>query len=280
MNLGLAGQNAVVIGGTRGIGRAIALGLAEEGVNVGICARGEEALRAAEAEIGAKRVRAFAGPCDAGEPAALTGFLDEAREALGGVDILVHNASALATGPGLADWEAGLKVDLMGAVHATEHVMPWMEEAGGGSILFVSSISGLEADPSMGFGYAAVKAALIAYAKKLAVMHAPRGIRVNAIAPGFIDTDMTRSLNEDQREALMKDIPLQRLGTPADIAAAPSGQRRGDASRESGRVLLRASRWPVERRWRRGRRWRRRLRRPTPLATGSRRPRRPIRPAC
>ncbi|MEJ2502167.1 MAG: SDR family NAD(P)-dependent oxidoreductase, partial [Gemmatimonadota bacterium] len=119
-----------------------------------------------------------------GDERQLAGFLDAARAELGGVSVLVHNASALATGPGLSDWEASLRVDLMAAVRASEQVAPWMEADGGGAILFVSSISGLEADPSPDYGYTAAKAALIAHAKKLGVMYAPRGIRVNAVAPG------------------------------------------------------------------------------------------------
>jgi len=212
-----------VIGGSRGIGRSIALGLAQEGANVAICARNEEALRAAELEISDVGVQAYAQPCDVAEPDALSAFLDAARGALGSVDILVHNASALAVGPGLSDWEASLQVDLMAAVHATEQVMPWMEEGGGGSILFVSSISGLEADPSPDFGYTAAKAALIAHAKKLGVMNAGRGIRVNAIAPGSIEFPggVWSMIKEDQPEVyegVRASIPWGRLGTPEEVA--------------------------------------------------------------
>jgi 3-oxoacyl-[acyl-carrier protein] reductase len=114
----------------------------------------------------------------------LARFLDSARQELGGVHVLVHNASALAVGPDLTDWEVSLQVNLMAAVRACAHVVPWLAEAGGGSILFVSSISGLEVDPAPDYGHTAAKAALIAHAKKLAVMLAPQGIRVNAIAPG------------------------------------------------------------------------------------------------
>lgn len=223
MDLQLSNRNCVVIGGSRGIGRSIALGLAAEGANVAICARNEDQLRVAEAEIAATGVRAYAHPCDAGDPVALTGFLDATREALGSVDGLVHNASALAVGPDLSDWEASLRVDLMGAVHAAEHVMPWMEEGGGGSILFVSSISGLESDPAPDYGYTAAKAALIAHAKKLAVMQAPRGIRVNAIAPGSIDFPggFWAAVKEHQPElyeGVRASIPWGRLGTPEEVA--------------------------------------------------------------
>jgi 3-oxoacyl-[acyl-carrier protein] reductase len=223
MNLELEGRNCVVIGGSRGIGRAISLGLAAEGANVAICARNEEPLRGAEAEILALGTSVFAQACDVADSAALIAFLDAARQSLGGVDVLVHNASALAVGPDLSDWEASLQVDLMAAVRAVEHVLPWMFDAGGGSILFISSISGLEADPSPDFGYTAAKAALIAHAKKLAVMYAPRGIRVNAIAPGSIEFpggiwSRIREEQPDMYEAVRASVPWGRLGTPEEVA--------------------------------------------------------------
>jgi 3-oxoacyl-[acyl-carrier protein] reductase len=223
VDLGLNGRNCTVIGGSRGIGRSIALGLAGEGANVALCARSEEALQATASEIAAAGVEVLAHTCDAADPEALRAFLDRARETLGSVDVLVHNASALAIGPTLDDWEASLRLDLMGAVHAVEHVRPWMEEAGGGSILFVSSISGLEADPSPDFGYTAAKAALIAHAKKLAVMHAPRGIRVNCIAPGSIEFPgglwaQVREHEPELYEGVRASIPWGRLGTPEEVA--------------------------------------------------------------
>ena len=223
MDLQLEGQNCIVIGGSRSIGRAIALGLASEGANVAICARNEEALREAELEISKRGVRAYAHVCDVADSAALAGFLEDARQALGGVHILVHNASALAVGPDLSDWEASLQVDLMAAVHACEQVIPWMADAGGGSILFVSSISGLEADPAPDFGYTAAKAALIAHAKKLAVMHAGLGIRVNAIAPGSTESpggiwSMIKEQQPDLYESVRESIPWGRHGTPDEVA--------------------------------------------------------------
>lgn len=223
MNLELENKNCIVIGGSRGIGRAIALGLAAEGANVAICARNEGPLREAEAAIQKKGVRAHAGVCDVADAEALAAFLDAARQALGSVDILVHNASALAIGPDLADWEASLRVDLMAAVHACEQVVPWMAESGGGSILFVSSISGLEADPSPDFGYTAAKAALIAHAKKLGVMHAGHNIRVNAVAPGSTEFpggiwSMVKGHQPEMYESVRASIPWGRLGTPEEVA--------------------------------------------------------------
>jgi 3-oxoacyl-[acyl-carrier protein] reductase len=223
LDLLLQDKNSVVIGGSRGIGRSIALALAGEGANVAICARNEEHLRATEMEIVAAGVRVYAHACDVANATELLDFLDAVRAQLGGVDVLVHNASALAVGPDLADWEASLSVDLMAAVRAAEHVMPWMEEAGGGSILFVSSISGLEADPAPAFGYTAAKAALIAHAKKLGVMQAPRQIRVNAIAPGSIDFpggiwSKVREHQPEVYESVRASIPWGRFGTPEEVA--------------------------------------------------------------
>lgn len=223
MNLELKDRGCIVVGGSRGIGRAIALGLAAEGANVAICARTEPSLRETKTALLDRGVRAYAHACDVAEPAALARFLDSARQELGGVHVLVHNASALAVGPDLTDWEVSLQVDLMAAVRACAHVVPWMAEAGGGSILFVSSISGLEVDPAPDYGYTAAKAALIAHAKKLAVMLAPQGIRVNAIAPGSTEFPggIWANMKEQQPqlyESVRASIPWGRLATPEEVA--------------------------------------------------------------
>lgn len=223
MDLNLRGKGCIVTGGSRGIGLAIALGLADEGANVAICARTPTALDSAHQQLLGKGVDAFAHVCDVGDPAALRRFLDAARSQLGRVDGLVHSASSLATGPGLGDWERSLQVDLMAGVRASEMVIPWMREAGGGSILFVASISGIEVDPTPDYGYTAAKAALIAHAKKLAVMMAPEGIRVNAIAPGSTEFpgglwDHLKQQNPDLYNTVKATIPSGRLATPEEIA--------------------------------------------------------------
>ena len=223
MDLKLKDQNCVVIGGSRGIGRAIAFGLASEGANVAICARNEASLNEAESELEQTGVKVFSQSCDVSQPPELEAFLTAVRNSLGGIDVLVHNASAIAVGPTLGDWEASLNVDLMAAVRASEQVIPWMEESGGGSILFVSSISGIEADPMPDFGYTAAKAALIAHAKKLAVMVAHKGIRVNAIAPGSTEFpggiwDQIRQTAPPVYESVRTSIPWGRLATPEEIA--------------------------------------------------------------
>lgn len=223
MDLGLDGRRCVITGGSRGIGRAIALGLAAEGAHVAICARTEGPLRETEAELRRQDGRAYAAVCDVAAPTALATFLDRAREALGGVDVFVHNASALAFGPDLDSWDACVQVDLMAAVRACNQVLPWMEEAGGGSILLVTSISGLEVSPMPDHAYTAIKAALIAYAKKLALVAAPRRVRVNAVAPGSIEFPggVWAGVRERQPELYARvrgSIPWDRLGTPEEVA--------------------------------------------------------------
>ncbi|OZV68154.1 SDR family NAD(P)-dependent oxidoreductase [Winogradskyella aurantia] len=223
MDLELKGKNVIITGGSKGIGKRIALAFAKEGANVAICARGMEALRDVERELVKNNVKAYSHSCDIADPAALGSFLSAAKDALGSVDVLVHNASALAVGPSLEDWKSSIDVDLMGAVHACNTVIPWMTEAGGGSIVFVSSTSGLESDPMPDFGYTAAKAALIAHAKKLAVLHAPQGIRANAIAPGSIEFPggVWANIKETQPELYemaRTGIPSGRLGTPEEVA--------------------------------------------------------------
>jgi 3-oxoacyl-[acyl-carrier protein] reductase len=222
MELGLRGKSAVVTGASRGIGRAIALRLAEEGVGVAICARGEAALREAEAELRARSVRVYAAVCDVGDPRALDDFLDGAQAKLGPPRILVNNPSGISFEDDEAAWQSSLNVDLMAAVRASWRVAPWMADAGGGAIIHISSIAGLEA---LGFppAYCAAKAALVSHSKSLAVALAPQRIRVNTVAPGSIEFpgglwEQTKHGNPDFYNAVLKTIPWGRMGTPEEVA--------------------------------------------------------------
>ncbi len=223
MDLGLAGKSVVVTGGSKGIGRATALAFAAEGANVAICARGAEALEATAKEIEAKGVRAFAAACDVADGDSLGAFLDAAKEAQGGVQVLVNNASGFGVSDDEAGWAAGFNVDMMAAVRATWKVVPWMAEAGGGAVIHISSTSGLEAGSPP--AYAAVKAALMSHSKTLAINLAPQGIRVNTVAPGSIEFpggmwEMIKKANPKAYGAIQQSIPFGRLGTPEEVAAA------------------------------------------------------------
>jgi 3-oxoacyl-[acyl-carrier protein] reductase len=210
-----------VTGASKGIGRAIALGLAHEGVNVAICARGEGSLRHTEQELLQHGVNVWAGICDVGDPVSLEGFLESARAALGHVDILVNNASALAFGDDEAAWRASLDVDVMAAVRASSKVTPWMAARNGGCIVHVSSTSGLEAGSPP--AYAAAKAALISHSKTLAVALASQRIRVNVVAPGSIEFadglwHTMKVSNPDVYKMVHGTIPWGRMGTPEEVA--------------------------------------------------------------
>ena len=243
MDLGLTGKSCIVLGASRGIGRAIARGFAAEGANVAICGRNAASLAAAAEELRGFGVHVHSASCDLADTGSLDLFLDTARAALGGVDVLVHNASALAVGPDLAAWEASLQVDLMAAVRACDRVIPWMVESGGGSVLLLSSISGLEASPMPDFAYSTVKAALIAYAKKLGVAHAARNVRVNAIGPSEVRTPMflgfiSRSPDPEQTmRELVARIPLGRVAEPEELARAALFLASEDSSYVTGVTL-------------------------------------------
>jgi len=222
MELGLRGKSAVVTGASRGIGRAIALRLADEGAGVAICARSEPALRETEAELRARSVPVHAAVCDVGDAEGLDGFLEAAHASLGGVDILVNNPSGFSFADDEDAWDSTLNVDLMAAVRASSKVAAWMGGTGGGAIVHISSIAGLEA---AGFpaSYGAAKAALVSHAKSLAVALAPQKIRVNTVAPGSIEFPggLWEQMSHDNPGlygAVLKTIPWGRMGTPEEVA--------------------------------------------------------------
>ncbi|MEQ8660178.1 MAG: SDR family oxidoreductase [Gammaproteobacteria bacterium] len=224
MDLGLKGKGVIVTGASRGIGRSIALEFAAEGANLAICARGGDALEAVRAELAAHGVQVHAAACDVSDAAALTAFLDGAHAALGGVDVLVNNPSGFGVTDDEAGWQASLDIDVMASVRASWQVVPWMAAQGGGAIVHVSSISGLDVSLPMP-AYCAAKAALISHAKSMAVNLAPQGIRVNCVAPGSIEFPggFWAQLKEDNRpfyDSVHASIPFGRLGRPEEVAAA------------------------------------------------------------
>ncbi|HEX3863771.1 MAG TPA: SDR family oxidoreductase [Stellaceae bacterium] len=223
MKIDLTGKRAVVTGGSRGIGRAIALACAEAGAAVSICARGADALDPVRREIAALGVTAHAQACDVADATAIAAYIAAAGEALGGIDILVNNASGFGTTHDEAGWARSIDVDLLGTVRAIRAAVPFLETSGNSAIINISSISGLRASARTA-PYGAVKAALMEYTLSEAAALAKKGVRVNCVAPGSVEfpggswekrkTDAPSLYN-----AILRSIPFGRLGHPEEIAA-------------------------------------------------------------
>ena len=223
MNISLKGKRAVVAGGSRGIGRSIALAFAAAGANVSICARGADGLKAAAADIGKHGVQVHWGACDLGNAAAIASYVENAATTLGGIDILVNNASGFGATDDEAGWAASLNIDVLATVRASHAAIPHIEKAGGGAIVNISSISGYRAS-ARSAPYAAVKAAVINYTQSQAVMLSGKRIRVNAIAPGSIEFpggvwDKRKTDNPPLYQATLKSIPWGGFGAPEEIAS-------------------------------------------------------------
>ena len=224
MKMNLQGKRVVVAGGSKGIGRSIALGFADAGAGVSICARGRAALDKTSAEIVARGVKAHAGECDLADKGAIAAYIAAAADSLGGIDILINNASGFGAIDDEAGWAKGLDIDVMATVRASHAATPFIEKAGGGAILNISSISGYRGSTRTA-PYAAVKAALINYTMSQALMLAAKKIRVNAIAPGSIE--FPGGMWEDRKashpqlyNAVLRSIPWGRLGHPEEVANA------------------------------------------------------------
>lgn len=221
MDISFKAKNVVVAGGSRGIGRSIALAFAAEGANISICARGAEQLEVTRAEIARHGGTVHAGVCDLADGAAVRRYVAEAAAALGGIDVLVNNASGFGKTDDEAGWGVSVSVDLMASVRASEVAVPFLERQGG-SIIHITSISGLQ--PSLRTPpYGAVKAAVIHYAGTQALGLARKRIRVNTIAPGSIEFpggvwDINKRDNPKLYDSILRSIPWGRLGAPDEIA--------------------------------------------------------------
>ncbi len=222
MELNLKGRRVIVAGGSRGIGRSIALGFAQAGAAVSICARGAETLEATRRELAAFGGVAHAAPCDLSDAAAIAAYIPAAADALGGIDVLVNNASGFGRGDDEASWEASLSVDLMAAVRASREAMPWLMQGTQPSIIHISSGSGL--NPSVRTpAYGAAKAAVNHYTRTQAAALAKHGIRVNCVAPGSIEFpggSWERRRTEDPKlyNSILNSMPAGRLGRPEEVA--------------------------------------------------------------
>ena len=222
MAFDFTGRRVVVTGASRGIGRAIAAGFAAAGAQVSICARGAAALEQARSELALHGGTVHAGVCDLADAEAIARYVAAAAAALGGIDVLVNNASGMGMGDDEAAWAAGWAVDVMAMVRASHAALPLLQAATGASIINVSSISA-HRPSTRSPAYAAVKAAIVHYTGSQAAMLARQGIRVNCIAPGSVDFpgsvwDQRRLAGDALYERTLKGIPFGRMGAPDDIA--------------------------------------------------------------
>jgi len=217
----LKGKNSIITGGARGIGKTIALGLAGNGSNIAICDVNPEILQEAKKEIEATGVEVISGKVDVTNSEDVQKFAQKALDKFGKIDILINNAGI--TRDGLlvrmneADWDAVLNVNLKGTFICTKIVSKIMMKQRSGKIVNIASIIGITGNAGQA-NYAASKGGVIAFTKSVAKELASRNINVNAIAPGFIETQMTEKLSEDVKAGIRKMIPLDRWGSAKDVA--------------------------------------------------------------
>lgn len=227
MDLALKGKKAIVLGGTRGIGRAIAETLAREGANVGVCARNAAQVEEAVGALKALGVKATGAPVDISDGQVLKVWIAAAAAELGGLDILVSNAGAMAQGADASSWEQNFKLDVLGAVNAFEAAQPLLEAAGAkhgdAAFVIISSVSAAVAESAGSYG--PIKASLIHMAKGLARQHAGKRIRVNVVSPGMVYFEggvwhMVEKNMPDYFKTAMARNPTGRAATPQEIANA------------------------------------------------------------
>jgi NAD(P)-dependent dehydrogenase (short-subunit alcohol dehydrogenase family) len=240
----LDGRSAFVTGASRGIGRAIAVAFAEAGANVAVVSRSEDALEETASEIEASGRKAVTLEADVGDADAVWSAVERAGEAFGTLDVVVNNAGAAPFRAPVAEtrldgFEKYVRVNFLSAVYVLQAAAPRLFESGRGCVLNVASVGGLSAAPGVGY-YAAAKAALINLTKTLAVEWAEHHVRVNALAPGWIETDMNELLRQEpaSRERMLGGIAMKRFGTPQEVADAAVFLCSDAASYITGEVLV------------------------------------------
>ena len=238
MKIDLTGRTAVVTGGTRGIGRAIAASLSGAGARVAVVGRSAETAQSAARELG-NGAQGFAA--DVASPESAAAMIAAVEAAFGAIDILVNNAGITRDNilPRLkdADWDDVIDANLRGAFVTTRAAVRGMMKRRWGRVINISSVVGLVGNKGQS-NYAASKAGLVGLTKSVAKEFAARNILANVIAPGFIDTEMIQAMTQDARETLMRQIPLERLGTPNDVASLVTFLASDHASYITGQVFV------------------------------------------
>ena len=236
----LEGKAALITGGAQGIGRAIALLFAREGARVAVSDINLEKAGETCREIESQGGEALAIGGNVADPRGAEAMVEQAAERFGGLDILVNNAGITRDGVLLRmkeeDWDAVMAVNLKGAFHCTKAVLRVFLKRKEGIIINIASVTGQMGNAGQA-NYAASKAGLIGFTKSVAREYASRNIRVNAVAPGFIDTAMSQAIPQKDREFLIRQIPLERLGKAEDVAEAVLFLTSPSAAYITGQVL-------------------------------------------
>ena len=241
MDLQLAGKRILVTGGSRGIGRAIVEGFLDEGALVGFCARDAQAVETTGDEL-AGRGQVTGSVVDVGDAAALAAWVQTSAEAMGGIDVVVANVSALAIPDTEENWELSLNVDVMHTVRLVRAAMPFLERSDAASIIAISSVSGRESDFASG-PYGTAKTAILGYIHGLAMQLAEKGIRANTVSPGntYFKGGVWESIETGNPELFEMAVglnPTGHMGTPADIGGPVVFLASPVASRISGTNLV------------------------------------------
>lgn len=237
----LKGKTAVVTGASRGIGRAIAIKLAKLGANIVVNYRNSvEAVQEVVKEIEALGVKALAVQCDISSFSDVESMIKQSMAEFGSIDILVNNAGITKDGLLMRmkeeEFDSVIDINLKGAFNCTRHVSSIMLKQRSGRIINISSVSGLTGNAGQ-VNYSSAKAGIVGMTKAVAKELASRGVTCNAVAPGYIQTDMTEGLSDKVKETIMNNIPLKRLGNAEDVANTVAFLASDEASYITGQVI-------------------------------------------